>query len=88
MEDDKKKEVKAKKDEERKRRKEAAERRKQEEERRRAEMLEDDELETHTLESFSLEGPENYREMYKYFPYVSFPEVFASYDKLQGFARE
>ena len=51
-------------------------------------MLEDDELETHTLESFSLEGPENYREMYKYFPYVSFPEVFASYDKLQGFARE
>lgn len=90
-EEKRKEEAKQKREEERRKKKELADRKKQEEERRRAEEAEDDEGEVQELDAIPYEAGPNgigYKEMYKYFPYTDHPEVFASYDKLQTFARE
>lgn len=89
-EEKRKEEAKQKREEERRKKKELADRKKQEEERRRAEEAEDDDGEVQELEAIPYEstGGVGYKEMYKHFPYTDHPEVFASYDKLQTFARE
>ncbi len=88
-EERRKEEAKQKREEERRKKKELVERKKQEEERRRAEEMEDDESEIQELEAQVLEGGlPDHKDLYKYFPYTDFPEVFTSYDKLQTLARE
>jgi hypothetical protein len=90
-EEKRKEEAKQKREEERRKKKELADRKKQEEERRRAEEAEDDDGEVQELEAIPYEAMPSgigYKEMYKHFPYTDHPEVFASYDKLQTFARE
>jgi hypothetical protein len=87
-EERRKEEAKTKRDEDRRKKKEIAEKKKQEEERRRAEEAEDDETEIQDLESVPLEGGLLYKEMYRFFPFTEYSEVFSSYDKLHAFARE
>ncbi|KAL6077942.1 Dynamin like protein [Balamuthia mandrillaris] len=87
-EDKKKEDVKQRRDDDRKKKKEQAEKKKLDEERRRMEEAEDEESEIQSLESVPMDSSVDYKEIYKLFPFGNFPEVFTSYDKLQGYARE